>query len=210
MGRRPDINGRELLLEAALRLFSEHGVDAVSIRAVNREAGLGPASVHYHFGTKDELLQAVLRERGVALVADVRDRAKELARSSDPVSSRDLVLMLAEPYVRLAQGRDAGGRAWIKLLSQLLESDPDRVIDKKTAKATVSAVARVFPHARSAEILRAVRMCFTLLMIQLAQGSGDGRSRRAAVDLDLLVDFLGGGLDATLGRASADGPRRTA
>jgi AcrR family transcriptional regulator len=210
MGRRPDINGRELLLEAALRLFSEHGVDAVSIRAVNREAGLGPASVHYHFGTKDELLQAVLRQRGVALVADVRDRAKELTRSADPVSSQDLVLMLAEPYVRLAQGRDAAGHEWIRLLSQLLQSDPDRVIDKKTARATVSAVARVYPDAGSAEILRAVRMCFTLLMIQLAHGGDAGRRHRAAVDLDLLVDFLAGGLDATLGRTSEVGPRRTA
>ena len=207
MGRRPDINGRELLLEAALRLFAEHGVDAVSIRAVNREAGLGPASVHYHFGTKDELLQAVLRERGVALVADVRDRAKELALSSDPVSPRDLVLMLADPYVRLAQGRESAGHDWVRLLSQLLQSDPDRVIDRKTAKATVTAVARVYPEAGSAEILRAVRMCFTLLMIQLAHGSGAGRRRRTAVDLDLLVDFLSGGLDATLGKARAVGHR---
>jgi AcrR family transcriptional regulator len=210
MGRRPEINGRELLLEAALRLFAEHGVDAVSIRAVNREAGLGPASVHYHFGTKEELLRAVLRERGVALVADVRARAKELAGSSDAVSSRDLVLMLAAPYVRLAQGGDASGHEWIRLLSQLLQSDPDRVIDRKTAKATVSAVARVYPDAGSVEILRAVRMCFTLLMIQLAHGSAAGRRRRSAVDLDLLVDFLSGGLDATLGKSSAATPRRTA
>jgi AcrR family transcriptional regulator len=210
MGRRPEINGRQLLLEAALRLFAEHGVDAVSIRAVNREAGLGPASVHYHFGTKEELLRAVLRERGVALVADVRERAKELAGSSDAVSARDLVLMLAAPYVRLAEGTDAAGHEWIRLLSQLLQSDPDRVIDKKTAKVTVAAVARVYPEAGSPEILRAVRMCFTLLMIQLAHGSGGGRRRRSAVDLDLLVDFLSGGLEATLGKSSAVTSRRTA
>ena len=210
MGRRPEINGRELLLEAALRLFAENGVDAVSIRAVNREAGLGPASVHYHFGTKDELLRAVLQERGVALVTDVRERAKELARSSDPASPRDLVLMLAEPYVRLTEGRDPAGHEWIRLLSQLLQSDPDRVFDKKTEKATVSAVARVYPDAGSSDILRAVRMCFTLLMIQLAHRVRAGRRRRAAVDLDLLVDFLSGGLDATLGSTSAAKPRRTA
>ena len=38
VGRRPDIDGRELILEAALRLFAEKGVEEVSIRAVNREA----------------------------------------------------------------------------------------------------------------------------------------------------------------------------
>ena len=49
-------DGKQLLLSAALKLFATHGIDAVSIRAVNREAGLGPASVHYHFGTKEALV----------------------------------------------------------------------------------------------------------------------------------------------------------
>jgi AcrR family transcriptional regulator len=64
MGRRPEIDGRELLLDAALRLFAEQGPEGVSIRAVNREAGLGPASVHYHFGTKEALLDAALHRYG--------------------------------------------------------------------------------------------------------------------------------------------------
>ena len=68
MGVRPGIDGRELLLAAALKLFAQHGIDGVSIRAVNREAGLGPASVHYHFGTKDALLDAVLHVYGDTVI----------------------------------------------------------------------------------------------------------------------------------------------
>ena len=83
MGRRPDIDGRELLLEAALKLFSEQGPDGVSIRAVNREAGLGPASVHYHFGTKEALLDAVIHRYGDVVLDRVKARAKELAATAD-------------------------------------------------------------------------------------------------------------------------------
>ena len=81
MGRRRDIDGRQLILAAALKLFAAQGVDAVSIRAVNREAGLGPASVHYHFGTKDVLVDAVLRVYGDTVISAVKARAAESARS---------------------------------------------------------------------------------------------------------------------------------
>ncbi len=48
------------LLDAAIRLFALHGVDGTSIRAVTRAARLNPAAVHYHFGSHDQLVRAVL------------------------------------------------------------------------------------------------------------------------------------------------------
>src|SRR3954469_21712946 len=101
MGRRPDIDGRELLLAAALKLFAEQGIEGVSIRAVNREAGLGPASVHYHFGTKEALLDAVLHQYGDHVLERIKARASELAETDSATDARDLVTMLAEPYVEL-------------------------------------------------------------------------------------------------------------
>ena len=130
MGRRPEIDGRELLLEAALKLFAEQGIEAVSIRAVNREAGLGPASVHYHFGTKDALLDAVLHTYGEAVIERIKRRAKELSDPSAKTSSCDLVTMLAEPYLDLISSRDEHGRAWVRLMGQLLQQDPDRLLDR--------------------------------------------------------------------------------
>src|SRR5436190_15716161 len=99
MGRRPDIDGRELLLDAALKLFAEQGIEGVSIRAVNREAGLGPASVHYHFGTKDALLDAVLHRYGDVVMDRIKVRAQELAEPGARTNARDLVVMLAQPYL---------------------------------------------------------------------------------------------------------------
>jgi AcrR family transcriptional regulator len=51
---------REAVLEAAVRLFAERGPGAVSIRELAAEAGVNHGLVHRHFGTKDELVAAVM------------------------------------------------------------------------------------------------------------------------------------------------------
>ncbi len=51
------------LLDAADRLFIEHGAEQMSLRAVTGLAGVNIAAVNYHFGGKDRLLAAVLARR---------------------------------------------------------------------------------------------------------------------------------------------------
>lgn len=51
---------RLALLEAAERLFAEHGFEAVSIRQLALEAGTNVAMVSYYFGSKEGLFQELL------------------------------------------------------------------------------------------------------------------------------------------------------
>ena len=145
MGRRPGIDGRELLLAAALKLFSEHGIEGVSIRAVNREAGLGPASVHYHFGTKEALLDAVIRAYGDSVIQATKARAQEIMAAEGPATARDLVTMLAEPYLDLMADRGREGAAWVRVISSLLQSDPERIIDRSAARLGWSCCGQRLP-----------------------------------------------------------------
>lgn len=204
-GRRPEINGRELLVQAALKLFADEGIEGVSIRAVNREAGLGPASMHYHFGTKDALIDAVLHMHGDKIVDAVKARADELMEGDAPVTSRDLVTMFAQPYLDLMAKHSKTGHNWVKLVGQLLRSDPERVVDPSTAKLARAAAVKAYPDAAPAQIDRAMRMCFLLLITQLAQIPPRPRGKDASsVDLDLLVEFLSGGLDTALRNEPSD------
>lgn len=60
-GRRPGPNRtRAAILDAARSAFAARGYDAVSIRAVARDAGVDPALVHRFFGTKDDLFVAAM------------------------------------------------------------------------------------------------------------------------------------------------------
>ncbi len=51
---------REKILDTAERLFSEKGFDATSLRHIIAEAGVNLAAIHYHFGSKQELLDELI------------------------------------------------------------------------------------------------------------------------------------------------------
>lgn len=59
-GRRPGDPGvtRRQILEAARTAFSRAGYERATIRAIAGRAGVDPALVHHHFGTKEELFVA--------------------------------------------------------------------------------------------------------------------------------------------------------
>jgi AcrR family transcriptional regulator len=55
---------RQQILDAALRLFSERGFSRTTVRDIARAAGITDAAIYYHFESKQELLQALVEERG--------------------------------------------------------------------------------------------------------------------------------------------------
>jgi AcrR family transcriptional regulator len=54
---------RDRVVESALRLFSEHGTTAVSMRELADAADVTVPGLYYHFSSKAELIRAVYRER---------------------------------------------------------------------------------------------------------------------------------------------------
>lgn len=74
------------LIEAAVRLISEKGVDALSVAAVAREVGINRTTVYYHFDNRDALLAAVKRwsadqlAKGILLAAPQQERMDFITR----------------------------------------------------------------------------------------------------------------------------------
>lgn len=54
-----DLTAAALIRNTALRLFAARGFDAVTVREIASEAGVSPALVLHHFGSKDGLRGAV-------------------------------------------------------------------------------------------------------------------------------------------------------
>jgi AcrR family transcriptional regulator len=56
---------RERIVEAALRLFSERGTAAVSVRELADAAGVTVPGLYYHFASKADLIREVYRAQGM-------------------------------------------------------------------------------------------------------------------------------------------------
>src|SRR5438034_4555453 len=80
---------RGRLLDAAERLFLEGDPESVSVRMINAAASLNPAAVHYHFGSKEGLVLALLEDRLTARLHVFGDIAE--LEASNSVSVRDIV-----------------------------------------------------------------------------------------------------------------------
>ena len=108
---------RRLVL-AAERLFAERGVDAVSLRAINVAAGTNVASIHYHFGSKEALLEALIRERSQE-VSQRRAVRLDRLETGKKVSARRLAEAFVMPVAEMA---DSGGHAWVRFIAGLISS----------------------------------------------------------------------------------------
>jgi AcrR family transcriptional regulator len=51
---------KDKILDTAERLFAERGFDAISLRHIIAEADVNLAAIHYHFGSKEGLLDAIV------------------------------------------------------------------------------------------------------------------------------------------------------
>jgi AcrR family transcriptional regulator len=85
---------RQRILGAAERLFAERGVFAVSNRQISEAAGQGNnAAVGYHFGTKSDLLLAIVRKHS----GPVEQRRGELLETVQADSVRSWLTCLVRP-----------------------------------------------------------------------------------------------------------------
>lgn len=83
-GRPPSPESRERILDAALKLFAEHGFGETSVGQVQAAAGLssGSGALYKHFASKEELLEAGI-ERELVHLEGVRTARRLLPDLGD-------------------------------------------------------------------------------------------------------------------------------
>jgi len=95
--RRREQDTRAQILDASLRLFSEHGFARTTVRAIARDVGITNAAIYYHFASKQELLEALLEERGIV------PALQELQQASTEFAPRVGLLTMARNAMSLMQ-----------------------------------------------------------------------------------------------------------
>lgn len=108
----------EALLDAAEAEFAHVGFDKGSLRQIMRAAGTDPGAVHYHFGGRTALADAVLSR----LLVPVNDRRRALldqAVRRGPPSRADLVDALIRPDIEAARALEARSPGRARLIGSV-------------------------------------------------------------------------------------------
>src|SRR5689334_5288178 len=93
---------RNQLKAAAQMLFARHGVDAVTVQQIVSAAGQrNNAALHYHFGSKEELIRQLVVDGATVLDERRRSMLAEIEARGGPTSIREVVNLLVMTVIEL-------------------------------------------------------------------------------------------------------------
>jgi len=111
---------KERVLDAAERLFAEQGYAATSLRSIVAAAGANLAAIHYHFHSKEALLEAVVMRRAAPTNRErlrLLEKCQATARPKPPTLEKVLEAFLA-PTFRAVQD-SAGAVQFMRLVARI-------------------------------------------------------------------------------------------
>jgi AcrR family transcriptional regulator len=150
---------KKKILDAAERLFADHGFDA-SLRSITSEADVNLASVNYHFGSKDALIEAVFARRLVPLNRErfeMLDRIEAEEKDRPPLD-RVLEAFVAPP-LRLFGSKEYGGEVFMRLMGRAMIDPGERLEEiflsqfREVAERFVAALRRARPELPVEDVL---------------------------------------------------------
>jgi len=118
---------KDRILDAAEILFASEGFHCTSLRTLTQKAGVNLAAVHYHFGSKEALAQALMERRLAPLN---RQREEQLARvlatarsEQRPAHSEDILRAFIEPTITFGDS-GTGPRHFVAFVGRIM-MEPD-------------------------------------------------------------------------------------
>jgi AcrR family transcriptional regulator len=142
---------KDRILDVAEHLFAEHGFAETSLRQITTRAKVNLAAVNYHFGSKEALIENVLRRK----LGPINERRLELLDEMEalgPLTVEDVLRSFFQPVLEAGQG-GVDLASFPKLLGRVLSDPDDRLITLfRDAFADVivryrGALAQVLPDA---------------------------------------------------------------
>ncbi len=168
------VGTKERILDAAEELFANRGFAATSLRAITGAAGVNLAAVNYHFGTKEELLCAVVVRR-LSPVNETRLALLRTIESQDGCNAANLEEILRAfiaPVFGLS-GEGAFPRLMGRLYSEPLEHISELYEEecREVFRCFCDSLGRALPGMDRAELFW--RIQFILGMVTHTLMAGD-------------------------------------
>ena len=151
---------RDRLLDAAERLFSKQGLEATSLRSITAQASANLASIHYHFGSKEALIQEVFARR-LGPLNDERlrllDNVEREAGDAPPPLEAILEAFISPP-LRLRLGPEREGRDICRLMGRIYFEPSELTMNileqfDEVVQRFTSTLARTLPDLSQPELM---------------------------------------------------------
>ncbi|MFV9473026.1 TetR/AcrR family transcriptional regulator [Advenella sp. RU8] len=208
---------RNNILNTAESLFVQYGYEGTSLRQLTSEAKVNLAAIHYHFGSKESLVHAVLKRRLEWINQERLRILDELEHQAmgHPLKPSQIVDAFFGTLLRQAMNQDNDNAIVLRLLARTM-SDPSRFIKTLFAQEHAEVIDRykaalfkALPGVPEAEIL----WRFHFMLGATSHALAGINVLREATDLDnagqdhpaydenllpRLMSFLLGGLRAPL------------
>lgn len=216
------VNGdltRTRILDAAEALFAEHGFAPVSLRSITAKAGVNVAAIHFHFASKEALVEAVINRRldpiNLQRVSNLRNVIEKRDAHSPVIE--DVLAAFMQPYLGAAEGLDAGRIVLLRFMARAAAEQDGGIQSLLREKfdplwrVLVQAGKEALPEASD----QAINWGFFFLLgslyyvnpsrtwlADLSKGKCDAADTRAASHF--LSIFLAGGLRALAESSAAE------
>jgi len=200
---------KNAILDAAELLMAEHGISGVSLRAILSEAGANSAALHYHFGSREAVVEAILARHGRTVTLQRRQLLDTLEARDQSPDVHDLVNAIVDPMLELVQTEGEPGRRFLRFVARL-QSDRTgihRAAEERyfpdVAKRIEKLLAKACPHLDEPERRRRATMMVDTMLQSLANAdvmsdewSGGDYERALNEYAKSLKCFLSGGLSS--------------
>ncbi len=160
------------LIHAAIRLIAAKGIDGVSLRLVNREAGTkNNSSLHYHFGDKAGLVEASIHyiQDWFEENREAQLKALETKAKAGRITVAEVMDVLIDPYVTLLETESWGQDALCALARFEFDGDDEihQVLNDsagKVARRMRKLLNIACPDLTRKQINQRLNMCLFIVL----------------------------------------------
>jgi AcrR family transcriptional regulator len=184
---------KDKILDAAENFFADKGFNGTSLREITSQAEVNLAAVNYHFGSKKELIKAVMSRYMNELAPKLECSLQTLCDSSDDISLEEVFTAFVQPLLWLNEFKENGTSTFLQLLGRgytdsqgflrwFLTTQYPNVISN-----FVSAVKKAYPELSAEEMFW--RLHFTMGTVVFTMSSSDALIDIATNDFDEKIDI---------------------
>jgi AcrR family transcriptional regulator len=181
------------ILDAAESLFADKGFNGTSLREITSLAEVNLAAVNYHFGSKKELIKAVMSRYMNELSPNLQTSLSLICKQDNKPTLNEVFSAFIDPLLSLNVFRENGTSNFLQLLGRgytdsqgflrwFLTTQYPEVITN-----FVSAVQRAYPELSAEDIFW--RLHFTMGTVIFTMSSSDALMDIAMNDFEQQVDI---------------------